>query len=78
MFHIEFSHGLGGIWLRPDEYGKTRIVLRNVWNMFIQPFYNRYFWTLDFIDINSIVFFSYFIALYYLFTGCYHHLRALR
>ena len=54
--YVEFSPGMGGIWLRPDVNGNKKFRPDSLLGMMIAPLYKPYLWYPQILDINYFVF----------------------
>jgi antibiotic biosynthesis monooxygenase (ABM) superfamily enzyme len=73
LLNLEFNPSLGNIWIRPDEFGIKRIVLKNVLNFFVLPLKNIEFWKPKFWDVNPYTFFIIIFGFFYLFKKLYNN-----
>ena len=65
--YIQFSPGIGYIWLRPDSNNDLVFTPINLFRFIIQPFINQDFWRLDLLDMNFIIFLSICMIIYHNF-----------
>ena len=55
LLYIEFSSGMGGVWLRKDSLNNTVFAPRGIIGFLKKPFNNRFFWYPRFWDINYYI-----------------------
>jgi hypothetical protein len=51
-FYVQFSPKIGGIWLRPDEFGNTVFTPMNLIRQMFYPFCSLQMWKLELLDLN--------------------------
>eukprot|EP00993_Chasmostoma_nieuportense_P006708 NODE_7357_length_445_cov_9.097484_g7191_i0.p1 GENE.NODE_7357_length_445_cov_9.097484_g7191_i0~~NODE_7357_length_445_cov_9.097484_g7191_i0.p1 ORF type:complete len:124 (+),score=46.77 NODE_7357_length_445_cov_9.097484_g7191_i0:48-374(+) len=52
LYHIQFSKGMGGVWLRPSETGGTVFVPGNALRLMLSPFRLLGMWHHKMWDLN--------------------------
>lgn len=62
--YLELSPSMGNIWIRKDSKNNNIICLNNLLNIIIQPFYQWYFWSYQFISINFWIYLIFILVIY--------------
>tara|TARA_B100000925_G_C22007996_1_gene474648 strand:+ start:550 stop:858 length:309 start_codon:yes stop_codon:yes gene_type:complete len=55
LLYIEFSSGMGGVWLRKDSLNNTVFSPKGIIGFFKKPFTNSFFWYPRYWDLNYYV-----------------------
>ena len=66
LFIIYSEYSVGNILFRPDSRGKISMNLYSLLGFLMNPFYKKYLWNLDTLDINYAFVIIYSIFLYYI------------
>jgi hypothetical protein len=69
--YLELSPGLGNIWYRINSNGDRQLVWKNLLIFTINPFWKPTLWCWQLLDINSIIFVSAVVGIWYLFQDVF-------
>jgi len=77
LFIIYSEYSVGQILFRPDSSGKISMNLNSLINYLMNPFYNKYLWTWETLDINFAFVLIYSLFIYaisiYLFSNIFYN-----
>ena len=63
--HLEFSPGMGGIWIRPNAEGVRVFTYKNMLSFALVPFQQTWIWNPSFWDINIVMMLFFGVVAYY-------------
>jgi hypothetical protein len=72
FINLEANPSMRGIWLRPNELGKIKFVLKNAITLLIEPFKNSLMWNIKLWDINIVTFYFCCFLFYMFFENIYN------
>jgi hypothetical protein len=55
ILHLEFTPGMGGIWIRPNAAGIRVFTYKNLLSFALIPFQQTWIWRPEFWDLNIII-----------------------
>jgi len=73
--YSEFSKGMGGIMIRPDDTGRKVFRLGGLGRLMVEPLHNQAFWRPENLDINYIVVATTSGGLGILVNNLFHYVR---
>lgn len=63
--YVQFSRKMGNIWIRKDDNNINRLVIKNLYNLMIAPFYLKQFWMPCLLSINYPFIIGVYTIIYY-------------